>query len=78
MYCNMNWIVKHNYEMSNTTDTYVYTYLCTKITCGNTFGNGGNTRGNDDNTCGKSCHLKLNDMDCNVNCHVGFGAQVGI
>ena len=41
-------------------------------------GNGGNTRTNDDNVLDKPYQLKLNDIDCYFNCHVGFGAQVGI
>ena len=45
---------------------------------GNTFGNGGDTRGNDDNTRSKLCQLKLNGMNCHVNCHFRFDAQVEI
>ena len=29
------------------------------------------------NTHGKSCELKLNDMDCNVNYHTRFSASFG-
>ena len=54
----------------------MYTNLYTKITHGNTLGNSGNTYGNYGNIRGKPYQLKLNDMDCYVNCHIGFGAQI--
>ena len=55
--------------MSNIRNTNFYTNLCTKITHDSTLVNG-------DNTHDKSCQLKLNDMDCHGNYHVGFGVQV--
>ena len=32
----------------------------------------------DGNTHDKSCQLKLNNIDCHVNCHSGFDAQIGV
>ena len=60
--------------MSNTIDTN----LCIKITRGNIHDNDGNTCENDGNIRGKSCQLKLNNMNCHTNCHVGFSAQIGV
>ena len=39
-------------------------------------GNSSNTRRNNVNTCGKSCQLKLNDMNYHVNCHKKFDTQI--
>ena len=51
---------------NNIKDTNLYINLCTKITCGNLRDNVGNTRGDDDNTRGRSCQLKLNDIDYHI------------
>ena len=61
-------ILKNN----NTEDTNFYINLCTKIAYDNTLSNCGNTRKNYSNTYDKLCQLKLNDIDCHVNCRVGF------
>ena len=44
----------------------------------NTCNNCDNTRENNDNTRNKSCQLKLNDMNCYVNYHIEFDAQVSV
>ena len=31
----------------------------------------------DSNTCDKLCQFKLNDMNCYVNCYIGFGVNFG-
>ena len=37
-----------------------------------------NTSSNGENTHDKSCQLKLNNINCHVIYHMGFGAQVSI
>ena len=46
--------------------------------CDNTLDNCDNTHKNYGNTRNKSCQLKLNDIDCHVNCHVEFGVQISV
>ena len=50
--------------------------MCNKITHGSTRDNGGNTRENNGNRRDKLYQLKLNDIDCHDNCHIGFSEQV--
>ena len=66
------------YGSSNIMDINSYTNLCIKITHDNIRNNCGNIRENYGNIRDKSCQLKLNNMNYNVNYHVEFGAQISI